>query len=92
TLDELESTLVYLRQRLEKIPWIEEPIPGEDGPDDADLVLAEDLEEMFKAMREVWNIPPDFKPTVSFAEVRPEMGKGLPENWASREIIRMREE
>ena len=39
-----------------------------------------------------WDIPPDVKPDLPLEELQQAMAKGLPENWASREVMRMREE
>lgn len=53
---------------------------------------AETLEEVFAILRQAWNIPLDIKLDVPFTEVQKAMAYGVPENWASREIMGLREE
>jgi len=53
---------------------------------------ANDLHEVFAILRAGWNIPPDVQPDMPLEELQKAMAERLPENWASREIMRMREE
>ena len=53
---------------------------------------AQDLRFVFASLRTAWNIPPDLTPDMPWEELQRAMAEGLQENWASREIMRMREE
>lgn len=55
-------------------------------------VSDEEKEAAFKLVREVLGIPPDYVPEMTLDEAAKAMAEGMPENWASREIMRMREE
>lgn len=48
----------------------------------------------FRILAQLWGIDPDkpSEPRMTFEEARRLMSEGIPENWASQEIIRMREE
>lgn len=94
-IEELESKLEELRTVAEKLP--EEAkvrfadtlasLERKEGEEEAD-----DLNEVFATLRAAWDIPPDVKPDRPLEELQKAMAEGLPENWASRELLRMREE
>jgi len=94
-IEELERKLAELRAAVEQ--WSEATAVA---PADAlaDLEQAEsleeanDLHEVFATLRAGWNIPPDVQPDIPLEQLQQAMAEGLPENWASREIMRMREE
>lgn len=92
---ELESTLATLRAAVEQLSE-----PGETPPGSAldSFVQAEnseeptDLHEIFATLRTTWHIPLAAPPDLPLTELQKAMVEGLPENWASREVMRMREE
>jgi hypothetical protein len=51
-----------------------------------------DLSFLFTILRTTWHIPPDLKPDMPLEALQQAMAEGRQENWASREIMRMREE
>ena len=53
---------------------------------------AQDLSFLFATLRTAWNIPPDLKSDMPLEALQQAMAEGLQEHWASREIMRMREE
>lgn len=94
-IEELESTLATLRVAVEQ--W-SEAIETPHGSALDSFVQAEnseeptDLQELFAMLRTAWNIPPEAPPDTPLTELQKAMAEGLPENWASREVMRMREE
>ncbi len=51
-----------------------------------------ELDAIFATVREIWHIPADLKPDLPLPEIRQKMIADLPANWASRELIQLREE
>jgi hypothetical protein len=94
-IKELESNLAKLRKAVEKLPAVPEPASA-DILSNLEQEEIEDesnsLDQLFAIVREQWNIPPDIKPEMPLEEIQKAMAQDLPENWASREILRMREE
>lgn len=95
-IKEMESKLTELRAAVEKLP---EAIRRRPADTLADLEQEEikkeevnDLNMIFAVLRVAWNVPPDVEPDMTLEELQKAMAEGLPENWASREIMRMREE
>ena len=94
-IEEMESKLAEVRAAVEKLPEMIEAtttdaladLQHEETPEETN-----DLEGVFATLRAAWNIPPDVKPDMPLEELQQAMIEGLPENWASREIMRMREE
>ena len=92
-LEEMESKLAELRAALEQ--WPEEASPTHALADFEPEECAgetDDLHEVFTTLRAAWDIPPDVRPELPLAELQKAMAEDLPENWASREVMRMREE
>lgn len=51
-----------------------------------------DLNNVFNCVRSIWNIPTNIPPTIPLTKIQETMSKGIPENWASRQIVKLREE
>jgi len=93
-LEEMESKLAALRAVIKQLPEDPGELPldalvdleQEEGIDDTN-----DLHDVFATLRTVWNIPSDVQPELPLEELQKAMAEGLPENWASREIMRLRE-
>jgi hypothetical protein len=51
-----------------------------------------DLHEVFAIRRARWAIPPDVQLGMPLEALQKAMAEGSPEDWASREIMRMRQE
>jgi hypothetical protein len=86
TIEEMESKLAQLKEAINEMDIT---------TSESETAFSEDegnVETMLAIMREAWNIPEDFQPTLSLEELQNALAEGLPENWASREIMRMREE
>ena len=92
---EMESTLAELRVAVEQWSEVAE-VPSTDVLVDLDheesLDEANELQAVFATLRAVWNIPPDVQSDTPLEELQHAMAEGLPENWASREVMRMCEE
>lgn len=94
-VEEMESKLAELRAVVTQLPEAPEApsmdaladLEQEEGIEDTD-----DLHEVFVTLRAAWNIPSDVQPDLPLEELQKAMAEGLPENWASREILRLREE
>jgi hypothetical protein len=94
-LEEMESKLAELRAVIQQLPEAPEAPPmdaltdleQEEGSEDTN-----DLHEVFVALRAAWHIPSDVQPDLPIEDLQNAMAEGLPENWASREIMRLREE
>ncbi len=94
-IEEMESKLAEVRAAVEKLPEVIEATTTDalaDLQQEETTEETNDLEVVFTTLRAAWNIPPDVKPDMAVEELQRAMIEGLPENWASREIIRMREE
>ncbi len=92
---EMESKLAELRAAVEKLPEVTEAITTDtlaDLEQEESKEEANDLNMVFTVLRTAWDIPSDVKPDLPLEEVQKAMAEGLPENWASRELMRMREE
>lgn len=50
------------------------------------------LDFVFNNIRSIWNIPENISTHVPITDIQKEMSKNLPKNWASRQIIKLREE
>ena len=48
--------------------------------------------EIFSTLRSVWEIPAKLAREFSLKDMQKEMSEGLPDNWASHELLGMREE
>jgi hypothetical protein len=94
-IKEMEDKLAELRTAVEQWPeGAETPssnILG-DFTREEDIKAANNLHEVFATLRAAWNIPSDVQPDLPIEALQHAMAEGLPENWASREIMRMREE
>jgi len=94
-IEEMESKLGELRAAVEDWPEAREAQPAEALADLEQEELAEeatDLSLVFATLRTAWGIPPDVKPDRPLEDWQQVMTAGLPENWASHELLRMREE
>ncbi len=92
-IDAMQAQLDELRAAVEQLPDGHDPLADLEREDEEwEEVSDEEKEAAFKLVREVLGIPPDYVPEMTLEEAREEMGKGMPENWGSREIMRMREE
>ena len=94
-LAEMESKLAELRAAVEQWPAVPQITPTAELQDlerEGSLGEAKALREVFATLRAAWNIPPDVEPVLPLEELQKAMAEGLPENWASREVMRMREE
>jgi len=94
-IEEMESKLVELRQAVEKLAdggELKSTDPLADLLQDNTEENDQGLEAVFTSLRKAWNVPPDYKLEMTLEEAQNAMAEGIPENWASREIMRMREE
>ncbi|NIW93680.1 MAG: hypothetical protein GWN20_12540 [Phycisphaerae bacterium] len=93
-IEDIENQLATLRQAVEQLSEAPETTEVDILTELEQEVVEknDDLEVIFSVLREVWDIPPDMKTELSLLEIQKAMSEGLPENWASREAIRMREE
>jgi hypothetical protein len=94
-IEEIESKLTELRAAVAQWPEAAEAVSTDaltDFEHEETLKDANDLHEVFAILRAEWDIPPDVRPDMPLEELQKAMAEGLPENWASREIMRMREE
>lgn len=94
-IEEMESKLVALRAAVEELPEVIEARPTDTLTaleQDEGEEEAADLRAVFATLRAQWNIPADVKPDLPLEELQKVMAEGLPENWASHELMRMREE
>lgn len=48
--------------------------------------------EIFSTLRSVWKIPAELAREFSLKDMQKKMSEGLADNWASRELLDMREE
>jgi hypothetical protein len=94
-IEDMESRLEELRAAVEELPEAAEPRPA------ATLVNIEqeetegstnDLSMVFATLRTAWNVLLDEESDLPLEELQQAMAGDLPENWASRELMRMREE
>jgi hypothetical protein len=94
-IEDMERKLAELRTVVEQLSEATATIPTdvvEDLEQEESIGAAHDLHEVFAFLRAAWNIPPDVRPDMPLEELQKAMAEGLPENWASREIMQMREE
>jgi outer membrane protein TolC len=94
-IEEMESKLGELRAAVKELPEATEERPADaliDLEQEEAEEEANDLSMIFATLRTVWGIPPDVKPDMPLEELQQAMAEGLPENWASRELMRLREE
>ena len=94
-IEEIESKLVELRAAVAQWSEAAEAVSAETLTDlEQEETLKEDneLHEVFAILRAEWGIPPDVQPDMPLEDLQKAMVEGFPENWASREIMRMREE
>ena len=94
-LAEMESKLTELRAAVEQWPAVPQMTPPAELQDlerEGSLEEADALREVFATVRAAWNIQADVEPVLPLEELQKAMIEGLPENWASREAMRMREE
>jgi hypothetical protein len=94
-IEEIESKLDELRAAVAQWPEAAEAVPSDaltDLEQEDTPKQANDLHEVFAILRAEWGIPPDVQPDMPLEELQKAMAEGWPENWASREIMRMREE
>jgi hypothetical protein len=94
-IEEIESKFTELRQAMEIWPERTEQMPTDPLADLFQEDTEEDdkgLESVFGILRVAWAIPADYKPEITLDEAQNALAKGMLESWASREIIRMREE
>src|SRR5262249_51767242 len=89
-IEHIESKLAELRAAIAQCPEAAEALT--DLEQEETLKKANDLHEVFAILRAEWDIPPDVQPDMPLEELQKAMAEGLPENWASCEIMRMREE
>src|SRR2546426_9228021 len=93
-IEEMESKLAEVRAAVEQLPE-EIAATATDALTDLQQETKEEAtgpEGVFATLRTAWDIPPDVKPDLPLEELQQAMAEGLPENWASRELMRMREE
>ena len=94
-IEEIESKLAELRAAVTQWSEAEEAGSAETltGLEQEETRKeGNDLHEVFTILRAGWDIPPDVQPDMPLEELQKAMVEGFPENWASREIMRMREE
>jgi hypothetical protein len=94
-IEEIESKLAELRTAVTQWSETAEAVSAETLTDlEQEEILKEgnDLHEVFAILRAGWDIPPDVQPDMPLEELQKAMVEGCPEDWASREIMRMREE
>jgi hypothetical protein len=94
-IEEIESKLAGLRSAVTQWPEAVEAVSAEaltDLEQEETRKEGNDLHEVFAILRTGWDIPPDVQSDMPLEELQKAMAEGCPENWASREIMRMREE
>ena len=94
-IEEIESKLAELRAAVAQWPEAAEVVSADtltDLEQEETLKEGNDLHEVFAILRAGWDIPSDVQPDMPLEELQKAMVEGCPENWASREIMRMREE
>jgi hypothetical protein len=94
-IEEIENKLAELRAAVAQWPEAAEAVSAEaliDLEQEETLEEANNLHEVFAILRVGWDIPPDVQPDMPLEELQKAMAERFPENWASREIMRMREE
>jgi hypothetical protein len=94
-IEDIESKLAELRAAVAQWPEVAEAISANaltDLEQEETVKEAHDLHEVFAILRAGWAIPPDVQPAMPLEALQKAMAEGCPENWASREIMRMREE
>ena len=91
-IEEIESKLAELRAAVAQWPEVISADILTDLEQEETLKEGNDLHEVFAILRAGWEIPPDIQPDMPLEELQKAMAEGFPENWASREIMRMREE
>ncbi len=93
-IDAMEIQLKELRAAVEQLPDGHDVLADLEREDDEEWeeVSDEEKEAAFKLVREVLGISPDYVPEMTLDEAAKAMAEGMPENWGSREIMRMREE
>lgn len=93
-ITDMERRLAELSQVVEKLPKnCEEAIVGTLLEIDLDGIKEDTgLEMIFATLRQMWKTPPNINLDMPITEIQKAMSESLPENWASREIMRMREE
>ena len=94
-IEEIESKLTELRAAVAQWPEVAEAVSADaltDLEQEETVKEANDLHEVFAILRAGWAIPPDVQPAMPLEALQKAMAEGFPENWASREIMRMREE
>ena len=92
-IEEMENNLIVLRQAVERMPEsVSDTASITPDFEQEDAEVNGDLDAIFATLREFWNIPSDIEVIEPLQKIREAMAADLPENWASREIIRMREE
>jgi len=93
-IEKIENQLAALRQAVEQLPESTDLTPV-DILIDLEKELDEkdhDLETIFNNLRQGWNIPLEVKSDLPLLEIQKTMAEGRPENWTSREVMRIREE
>jgi hypothetical protein len=94
-IEEIESKLAELRAAVARWPEAAEIVSADaltDLEHEETRKEADDLDEVFAILRAGWDIPPDIQRDMPLEALQKAMAEGGPENWASREIMRMREE
>ena len=91
-IEEIESQLAELRAAIAHWPESVSADALTDLEQEETLKEANDLHEVFAILRAGWAIPPDVQPAMPLEALQKAMAEGCPEHWASREIMRMREE
>ena len=94
-IEEIESKLTELRAAVAQWPEVAEAVSADaltDLEQEETVKEATDLHEVFAILRAGWDIPSDVQPDMPLEALQKAMAEGFPENWASREIMRMREE
>ena len=91
-IEEIESKLAELRVAVAQWPEVVSADILTDLEQEETGKEAHDLHEVFAILRSGWDIPPDVQLDMPLEALQKVMAEGAPENWASREIMRMREE
>ena len=94
-IEDIESKLAELRAAVTQWSEAAEAVSAEtltDLEQEETLKEGNDLHEVFAILRAGWDIPSDVQPDMPLEELQKAMVEGCPENWASREMMRMREE
>ena len=91
-IEGIESKLAELQVAVAQWPEVVSTDTLTDLEQEETLKVGNDLQEVFAILRAGWDIPPDVQPDMPLEELQKAMAEGCPENWASREIMRMREE